>query len=659
MKSRIYEIGVIDNDNKKHPVYFKEGLNIVTGKSSTGKSALIEIFDYCLGSSEETIPVGKITECAKRYYVCIGLSKRIFVFGRNAEGNKLFVKTTHEHTKKLITEDFFNKKYEMSLKNFKEHLRNELLDISNVDESEEAVLRKEKKESRPTIRSFMSFMLQHQNLIANKHALFYRFDEKEKRDLVINHTKFFLGFVKQEYFILMKEKERLDKEIKVLEKEEKAVERFKVTLNEKIAPALAQVSELLGYEIGINTNEILVAPQQTKDKLERILDSRNILTESNQLDKELSNIHSQINEKSDLLRAVRLDIGIINNSINAETRLIEESGYDNNAKETQIGHVVCPFCGHTDDNLKNEAQKLEQAISKLSNHISHAKKMKAPLEVELAKKNDVAKTLAKDIKLLREKGNILRDLLMSKNSASNIKEMLLEKKYQLFNMIDMLNPVNHEFEKQLFDKKKDLEDVIEKLKKYDWKSQMIKAENDINERMKNIGLNFNFEDEYRPINLKFSLESFDLYHEKGSKKIYLRSMGSGANWLYSHLTLFMALHSYFVSLKDECLIPTTLFLDQPTQVYFPNFKRDTDSKGFSQNNIQAIEGKAKEKLDEDIVAVTNIFNQLHKYCENLKLEYGFCPQIIVTDHADNLELEGVEFEKLVNKNRWRTRGLIN
>jgi len=34
-------------------------------------------------------------------------------------------------------------------------------------------------------------------------------------------------------------------------------------------------------------------------------------------------------------------------------------------------------------------------------------------------------------------------------------------------------------------------------------------------------------------------------------------------------------------------------------------------------------------------------------------------QIIVTDHADNLRLSnGVQFESLVNGNRWRNRGLI-
>ena len=42
MKTLIREIGVIDKSGLKHPVNFKSGLNIVTGKSSTGKSALIE-----------------------------------------------------------------------------------------------------------------------------------------------------------------------------------------------------------------------------------------------------------------------------------------------------------------------------------------------------------------------------------------------------------------------------------------------------------------------------------------------------------------------------------------------------------------------------------------------------------------------------------------
>jgi hypothetical protein len=74
-----------------------------------------------------------------------------------------------------------------------------------------------RKAPTPSIRSFSSFMLQHQNLVANKHALFYRFDEKEKRDQTIEHTKIFLGLVDQKFFHLSQEKERLSTEVRSLE----------------------------------------------------------------------------------------------------------------------------------------------------------------------------------------------------------------------------------------------------------------------------------------------------------------------------------------------------------------------------------------------------------------------------------------------------------
>lgn len=40
--------------------------------------------------------------------------------------------------------------------------------------------------------------------------------------------------------------------------------------------------------------------------------------------------------------------------------------------------------------------------------------------------------------------------------------------------------------------------------------------------------------------------------------------------MYSHLTLFMALHYPFAAQADKCAIPPILFLDQLTQVYFPS-----------------------------------------------------------------------------------------
>ena len=232
MKTLIHEIGVIDKQGRKHPVNFKKGLNVVTGKSSTGKSALIEIFDYCFGSSENTIPKGVITTSAAIYYVALSISEQDIVIARDPGiASKAFFRRVESFNSDDIVRDYFNSSYFRPLDEFKKHLRGFFLDIDDVDESlvARANRRFNAKAATPSIRSFSSFILQHQNLVANKHALFYRFDEKEKRDQAIEHTKIFLGLVDQKYFHLSQEKERLNADVRRLERQKETNVPLKIT----------------------------------------------------------------------------------------------------------------------------------------------------------------------------------------------------------------------------------------------------------------------------------------------------------------------------------------------------------------------------------------------------------------------------------------------
>ena len=186
------------------------------------------------------------------------------------------------------------------------------------------------------------------------------------------------------------------------------------------------------------------------------------------------------------------------------------------------------------------------------------------------------------------------------------------------------------------------------------------AEEFINTTMNSIGVNFDFEEFYKPLNLHFSLDTFDLWHEtEEGIRVLLRSMGSGANWLYSHLTLFLSLLKYFCSLKECCRIPTILLLDQPSQVYFP---RTDYGDAFNAHELSEKSLESETTLvDNDLQSVQNMYTQLVKFCEETTKETGITPQIIVVDHADNLTLgSGFNFESLVRA-RWRThsQGLID
>src|SRR5437660_10513783 len=60
---QILEMVLYSHNGQKRVLSLNPGrTNIITGKSATGKSALIEIVDYCLGSKECSIPEGRIRD---------------------------------------------------------------------------------------------------------------------------------------------------------------------------------------------------------------------------------------------------------------------------------------------------------------------------------------------------------------------------------------------------------------------------------------------------------------------------------------------------------------------------------------------------------------------------------------------------------------------
>lgn len=60
---KISSIHIYSHDGQRRDLRLKvEGLNVITGRSSTGKSALSEIIEYCLGHSTFNVPEGVIRD---------------------------------------------------------------------------------------------------------------------------------------------------------------------------------------------------------------------------------------------------------------------------------------------------------------------------------------------------------------------------------------------------------------------------------------------------------------------------------------------------------------------------------------------------------------------------------------------------------------------
>ncbi|MEP6804275.1 MAG: DUF3732 domain-containing protein, partial [Flavobacterium sp.] len=148
----------------------------------------------------------------------------------------------------------------------------------------------------------------------------------------------------------------------------------------------------------------------------------------------------------------------------------------------------------------------------------------------------------------------------------------------------------------------------------------------------------------KPIDLNFNIEDFSFYHKNKDGKIRLDEMGSGANWLASHLSIFLSF--LYLNLKNKkSVIPSFLVLDQPSQVYFPRSSKKED----------LTDEEDLMKFDDNIDQVKNIFKVLSEEIELIYINTGIKPQIIVLEHAND-----ESFEKFIIKdwNKSKGQGLI-
>lgn len=663
MKKFIKYIGVLDNSNNIHHVEFTEGLNVITGKSSTGKSAMIEIFDYCFGNSENTVPEGVITDNAKLYFTVFCLKETGLILARKSNPQKGFIKELPldkiSDLEALKFPDFFKDSDFMQLKDFKLELGRYFgIDIEDTDTNLEVKKQKGQKSPRPTPRHFTSFMLQHQNLIANKHSLFYRFDEKEKREQTIDQFKIFAGFVDQDYFTKSQKLNELIAEQKKLEGEQNKETEYQNNIKKRLQELLTEYHAVTGVPlIDVYAESLLKTPSKYLD----VIQNATVKTDINS--NEYTNAREKlIKDKNQLVAQIREKENYRIN-ITTSIRYAEEykTIYDevSTVNQANIHASLCPFCANENHGIIGEANQLEDAINWLNKELEKTPYLLESFKSDEKKANDEVVALKRQLNIVELEIIKLDETISKLKINQGLDEQGLKIKFKVESMLEeAIASKNNSVSDKLSEKEKAISKLrTELLEKYNDYESRRSAEAVINKRMKLIGDSFDFESSYKPINLKFSLESFDLYHETSEgKKVYLRSMGSGANWLYSHLSLFLSLQYYFCTLGGKCLIPPILFIDQPSQVYFPS-KIDIQEE-FDAKELKKLEGE-EEKADEDILAVTNMYNQLIKHCKTTMEETGIMPQIIVTDHADNLELEGdVKFSEIVSGRRWRKRGFI-
>lgn len=640
MQASISHIFLFKDKEESRTLKFDDGLNIISGDSKTGKSAVIEILDYCLFASRSTIPKGIITDWTDLYCLIFKVKDKYLIIGRRKNSNQMYF--SFEIDADFLTNfsiEYFSDKKLIDLdeakREFEKHIGISVLD-TRTDEEED----KRKSGGKVTMRSFVPFLFQHQNLIANKHSLFYRFDDFYKRKKTIEDYPILMGWGNAEFFDLQRSLESKQKD---LSQKKKLDEKLKIS-NEQLRDDLYGVISFYYTFLGKELHDDITLPDLKKLVTDLPNSNANSLGDQN--------LYEEVRKIDNLIFAKKKELDKVQNLLSTiETNNDISKNYSKNINrlkslasiETNVSEIHCPLCDQEVEAIKEKIaviqesnEILENEFEKIGTYVNDTSAQNALLRKE---RDDLKKEL-KELNIKAESLN--KQILTEFNTKNEYEKGLLLKGRTEANAQNFI-----ERNKLLTDSRSDyseLEAEIEELKNklagFNLKEELQKAQIILSEKMSAICEQLDFEEEFKPGKILFDLEKFSLkYNIKDNENILLSEMGSGSNWLAIHLSTFLGF-LYLHSITETSKIPSILVFDQPSQVYFPKVYKQLDEE---------VDNEQK-KVDDNIIQVKNIFKVISDEIENINLKCGYKPQVIVLEHADE-----EEFGQFI-KYRWSKDG---
>lgn len=623
-------------------------VNVISGASRTGKSAIIPIIDYCLGADKCTIPVKTIRDACEWFGVLVETREGQKLFARREPGLQ---KSTGDMC--LLEAKTVSVPLSLPTKNttvdaVKRNL-DQLAGLSALQFDSES---DSGFKGRPSFRDLSSFLFQPQNVVANPNILFYKADSMEHREKLRNIFPYVLGAVTPEVLAKRYEHVRLSRELRRKEQELKTVQQVSVRWESEIQGRIAQARELgliqvdvppgslsLPRAIGLlrgvvdgTASEVQVTGDTVKQalvELERLQD------EEASISQQLSRLRRRSTEmaqlRSNSLR-YREALGIQQDRLQVSEWLARL--YDPNHN--------CPVCGNVLETTERQLAELLASLKNIEQTATQLALVPAAFDRESAR-------VGAEIASVTEK---LRGIQIRRSALERMSEEAKGRQYSLMQISRFIG--NLEGDLRTFGQlgqDSELKTELEGLRARVVLLAREISEGEIRERLKraleavdaNAARLLPRLDTERPSD-PVSLSTQELsVAVKGVERVdWLWEIGSGSNWLSYHLAISLGLQQFFLS-RDSSPVPGLLVYDQPSQVYFP--KRLVD-RGTSLDAAEA----DPELPDEDVEAVRTAYRVM----SDVAVQSKGLLQIIVLDHAPESIWSGLSGVHKVEE--WR-RGL--
>lgn len=609
---QIKDIVVYSRRGERRVIPLRLGaVNIISGDSKTGKSALIDVIDYCLGSSECDVAHGIIRDSVSWFGLRLQFpGSQVFIARENPPVNvATSTRAFFREGKTVEIPEAAPKDATIQIGDLVAMLSAKVGISPNLHVPPEGQTR---QPLATNLRHALFFCYQTQNEISAKNILFHKQDHftgMAMKDTV----PYLFGAVREDDLALRQQLDLARRAARQLDRDLKEKERV---VGEGLSRGLGLLSEarqcgLLPDGEAPEALEALIRELQSATERDLPQPAAPGYARINELQRQASEMQTKMSELSEKVGA-------------AKTYAHEAQGYSDEVEQQQarlesVGlfenpadREVCPLCttrltvavpgafeiAGTLGRLKENLHGVQKERPKLREYINGLEKQREDLKEKLRQKE------------VEVKGALRQNAEAQKGVALHVKRAQVVGRISFW-----LENAAEGIRRPADDQKKRYDDALAKVQALE--KQLDPAETQ--ERMESIlaklgvqmsewSQDLQLEHSGAPIRLDFKRLTVIVDRDY---PIPLSKLGSGENWVGYHLVSHLALHKFFTQAKRP--VPRFLVIDQPSQVYFPP---DPNS------------GRARKSVDWE--AVRRMYHLMIDVTAKLAPNL----QVIVTDHAD-------------------------
>lgn len=646
---QLISVAIYNRDGRVRTVDFQLGrLNIVTGASRTGKSALLDIVDFCLGRDDAPIPQTRAFSSVA-WYGCLwsfGDGSRAFTGRPKLKAGK---SSTSRAMLRLGGPELTLPQYGDLVENTdSDTLRDRIGAQIGLEESRLSAPEGSTRGSyKVGLGQAAIFVFQTQSEIANKSMLFHRQGEDRMASSIRESLPFFLGAMSGDHA------ERHDQ----LRRAKRELRRAEIDLEAAVDEASehdAQIRALVAeaYATGLTNVEQTPTIEAALDVLMGILDN---MPTAEVVDPSIDT------RQQDRLAKLRIEMrqvkGELGHLLDQRDALLTisatEDGYDAAlAKQTErlrsinlLPHhsdydsTVCPVCMQQ---LDTADPVPEQLVSRLSNLTSELETLAlarpgvqdalASISTQVEERRALLVTIETAVRAIETTSDNVPGSPISDRAQfvrgridATVGRLTRRQTSDLSALNDRVRVAQQRV--KLLEAELDDDSARERLT-----SALIRLGNEMTKLARKLKL------ENSEHGVRLDISKLTVVTDTPAGPVPLSGLGSGANWLGYHLVTHLALHKVFV--ESSRPVPHLLMLDQPTQAFYESRSKD-------QIELMRNSGIPAQ---EDHIEVTRMFHLLDEFAKSLAPEF----QIIVSDHA---HLTEEWFENAV-AHSWRGDALV-